>query len=223
MYTKVESSFDYLDYGIINKFDECFDWVVGKEGGFVYNIDGNNLFTLFGITQKYNPEWDGWSIVIDIVNNHPNDFEERINKDHYLKKLAKERYKEKYWNILWEELPLRFCLVFFDMKVQHGSRLDKEVQKLIKRKIPLEIANLENIRNKKFVDSSYGSLTQKYLNIVLSEFSELEFIFQLLLERLDVFVDWAEYKNKKHLYFGVTKHRVRDLYMEILKPKYNQI
>jgi len=77
--------------------------------------------------------------------------------------------------------------------------------------------------NKKgFVDSAYGRVTQKYLKIVLSKFSELEFIFQLLLERLDVFVDWAEYKNKKHLYFGVTKHRVRDLYMEVLKPKYNQ-
>jgi len=107
-----------------DKFDECFDWVMGKEGGFVYNIDGNNLFTLFGITQKYNPEWDGWSIVTDIINKHPNDFKEIINKDIYLKKLAKERYKEKYWNTLWDDLPLRICLVFFDM-ILKGKFLKK--------------------------------------------------------------------------------------------------
>lgn len=204
-----------------DKFKECFEWTVGKEGGFVYNIDGNNLYTLFGITQKYNPNWEGWDKVTKTIKNHPNDYKEILDKDSELKSLAMKRYRNKYWETLWEELPIRFGLVFFDMRVQHGRRLDKEVQKLIKRKMPKEVSEYES-GGRRFVDSYYGKVTQKYLLKMLEQYGEMEILFQLLLERLDLFVDWSEYKNKKHLYFGVTKHRVRDLYMEILKNKYNE-
>lgn len=204
-----------------NKFETSFTWTLGKEGAFVHNIDGYNLYTLFGITQKYNPNWEGWAIVEQIIKDHPKDYKEIINKNTELKALAQKRYRNKYWETLWEELPIRFGLVFFDMRVQHGRRLDKEIQKLIKRKLPKEVAEYE-AQGKKFVDSYYGKTTQKYLLKMLNQYGEMEILFQLLLERLDLFVDWAEYKNKKHLYFGTTKHRVRDLYMEILKSKYNE-
>jgi len=78
-------------------FDIAFQKTMGAEGGYDNDPTDAGGETYKGITRKYEPNWEGWTI-IEELKNQPN-FPKNLEYDQNLQALVKRVYKEKYWNI----------------------------------------------------------------------------------------------------------------------------
>ena len=75
--------------------DEIFNKLIEAEGGykFIEVEDDKGGKTFAGISQKSNPDWQGWKTLQDYQPNKP--LSENIIE--YLKPLVKQLYRERYW------------------------------------------------------------------------------------------------------------------------------
>ncbi|QEG24041.1 glycoside hydrolase family 108 protein [Mariniblastus fucicola] len=77
-----------------------------REGGYVHDPVDKGGETHRGVARKFNGDWAGWPIIDQIKKDHPVDFKQRINDSEELAELAKELFRERYWNpIRGDEIP----------------------------------------------------------------------------------------------------------------------
>lgn len=95
----------------MTRYDKAFAQLLINEGGFSNNINDPGGRTIYGITETYDKEIFA-QLLEEYVNNH---FDNAKN-------IAKEYYKEHYWNILYEAI-LDSSLAFklFDLGVNIGK------------------------------------------------------------------------------------------------------
>jgi lysozyme family protein len=78
-------------------FNLAFEKTMGNEGGYTNDPTDKGGETYKGISRKYEPDWEGWTIIEDFKNK-PN-FPKNLVTSNELQDLVKKVYKEKYWNI----------------------------------------------------------------------------------------------------------------------------
>lgn len=72
------------------------------EGGYVEHKDDRGGETIFGIAREFHPGWEGW-IIVDKARKL-NNFPENVENNEHLNELAKQFYKELYWDIFQGDL-----------------------------------------------------------------------------------------------------------------------
>lgn len=82
-------------------FKISFNKTMGHEGGYVNDPDDAGGETYRGISRRFNPSWEGWS-VIDSCKKNGFDIKKclDVNKD-LLNTVVMNFYKDKYWNPFW--------------------------------------------------------------------------------------------------------------------------
>lgn len=83
-------------------FGDAFKKLSIKEGGYVNDKDDAGGETYRGISRKYNPTWQGWTM-IDSYKKHytvgSKKFKSKLDNDVQLQKLVWEKYKIGYWDV----------------------------------------------------------------------------------------------------------------------------
>ena len=83
-------------------FGDAFKKLSIKEGGYVNDKDDAGGETYRGISRKYNPTWQGWTM-IDSYKKHytvgSKEFKSKLDNDVQLQKLVWEKYKIGYWDV----------------------------------------------------------------------------------------------------------------------------
>lgn len=126
------------------RFNDCMNFVLSWEGGYVNNPKDRGKETNRGITKAVFEEAKKDGL---------------INKERILKELTKEEavtiYKKKYWDSWgWGNLPYPLSLCMFDMAVNHGGR---GMAFIVQRAINSLSTNTLT------VDGKYGKNTEKEL------------------------------------------------------------
>lgn len=85
-------------------FELAFSRTMGNEGGYANDPDDAGGETYRGISRRFNPDWDGWS-VIDAWRDHPS-FPEGLASNFALNELTKAFYRRRIWQqFIGDELP----------------------------------------------------------------------------------------------------------------------
>jgi lysozyme family protein len=79
-------------------FEQAYDIVIGYEGGYVNDPDDFGGETYMGISRRYNPQWEGWNVIDDFKQAHPNDFPEGLELDDDLEYEVGKFYEMNYWD-----------------------------------------------------------------------------------------------------------------------------
>ena len=83
-------------------FGDAFKKLSIKEGGYVNDKDDAGGETYRGISRKYNPTWQGWTM-IDSYKKHytvgSKEFKSKLDNDVQLQKLVWQKYKVGYWDV----------------------------------------------------------------------------------------------------------------------------
>ena len=83
-------------------FGDAFKKLSIKEGGYVNDKDDAGGETYKGISRRYNPTWQGWTM-IDSYKKHytvgSKEFKSKLYNDVQLQKLVWEKYKIGYWDV----------------------------------------------------------------------------------------------------------------------------
>ena len=142
-------------------FDIAYGETEIREGGYVNDPVDKGGETHRGVARKFNPDWKGWPIIDKIKKEHPTDFKKRINANEELSELAKELFRERYWNpVRGDEIPNQHIAnKVFDTGVNQG--VGRSVRFL------QEGLNLLNRNQKNYADIDVdGSLGDKTLNSI---------------------------------------------------------
>jgi lysozyme family protein len=103
-------------------FDIAYGETEIREGGYVNDPVDRGGETHRGVARKFNGDWKGWPIIDKIKQDHPDDFIDRINVNAELEVLAKELYKQRYWDpVRGDEIPNQHIAnKVFDTGVNQG-------------------------------------------------------------------------------------------------------
>jgi len=126
------------------KFLNAYKNLIGAEGGYVDRPEDAGGETYKGISRKFHPDWEGWTI-IDKYKDKP-DFKSKIKKDKELEKLVQKFYYENYWEKFnGDKLPYLIAEELLEQSVVLGTwkTAGKNLQKAL---------NLLNLNNKLFSD-----------------------------------------------------------------------
>lgn len=117
------------------KFDIEFDKVIKVEGGYVNDPDDAGGETYLGISRKAHPHWGGWKIIDKIKKQYgTKNITKRLKENDELTYLAKNIYKNDYWNIFeLDDIPSQdIAHQMFDTAVNCGaSRAIRIAQQVI--------------------------------------------------------------------------------------------
>jgi len=147
-------------------FEEAYRTTLGHEGGYANDSYDAGGETYKGVSRRYYPSWEGWSI-IDAAKSNKQTFPGILDNNHYLSDLINEFYKVHYWDKFWgDEIPNQpVANEMFDTGVNMGiRRAVKYLQKSL---------NLLNRNQKNYTDivedGVFGQNTlntlKMYLNI----------------------------------------------------------
>lgn len=137
------------------RFDLVVDEVLRLEGGFVDDPDDKGGRTIFGISEKANPEWRGWTYIDGM------DDKSDINSNVTLREWAIDLYKQKYWDVFELELfPQRYAFEMFDIAVNMGVKTATEFAQ--------RIVNILSSTIELKVDGVFGKLTRDGISAVLA-------------------------------------------------------
>ncbi len=78
-------------------FSKAIEVIINIEGGYVDDPDDRGGETFMGISRVANPRWKGWHIIDKYKDGRG--LSSSLLDDAYLKTLAKQLYKKKYWDI----------------------------------------------------------------------------------------------------------------------------
>lgn len=102
-----------------------------REGGYVNDPVDKGGETYRGVARKFNGDWAGWPIIDKMKKDHPTDFKSRVDSSEELVELAKELFRERYWNpVRGDEIPdQHIANKVFDTGVNQGvARSTKYLQ-----------------------------------------------------------------------------------------------
>lgn len=83
-------------------FGDAFKKLSIKEGGYVNDKDDAGGETYRGISRKYNPIWQGWTMIDSYKKYYTvgsKEFKSKLDNDVQLQKLVWEKYKIDYWDV----------------------------------------------------------------------------------------------------------------------------
>lgn len=106
-------------------FNDAYQKLVIKEGGYVADPDDAGGETYRGISRRYNLDWKGWDIVDMYKRRYSgNALKKKLDSDAVLQDLVSNRYKLKYWDIFeLDDVPSqRVAYQMFDTNVNCGQR-----------------------------------------------------------------------------------------------------
>ena len=102
-------------------YKQAFSATMGHEGGYSNHVSDTGGETFMGISRKYNPDWNGWSIVDNYI------YKEKLNDNTKLISYVRDFYEKSYWNTpklnlerLSEQYPQVACELF-DVAVNMGT------------------------------------------------------------------------------------------------------
>ena len=107
-------------------FEEAFKITAAHEGGYVFDPDDAGGETYKGISRRFNPSWDGWTIIDNLkelgISNK--DLEAKLDRDDNLQEKVALFYKHNYWDKFWgDEIPVQeIGEELFDTGVNMGVR-----------------------------------------------------------------------------------------------------
>lgn len=160
-------------------FDIAYGETEIREGGYVNDPVDKGGETHRGVARRFNPDWKGWPIIDRIKKEHPKDFKQRINANDELAELAKELFRQRYWNpVRGDEIPNQHIAnKVFDTGVNQG--VGRSVRFL------QEGLNLLNRNQKNYadieVDGSFGDKTLATVKAFLKlEKDEPDYLLKIL-------------------------------------------
>jgi lysozyme family protein len=109
-------------------FTTAFNLLKGHEGG--YGIDNNGYEVYTGINRKFNPNWQGWTVIDQIKKNYSNKNNWTDSRaDIYVAPL----YKSTYWAAIQGDKIINqtFANFLFDYFVASGNYPIIELQKIL--------------------------------------------------------------------------------------------
>lgn len=117
------------------KFDIEFEKIILVEGGYSCDPDDAGGETYLGISRKAHPYWGGWKIIDKIKKQYgTKNITKRLKENDELTYLAKNIYKNDYWNIFeLDDIPSQdIAHQMFDTAVNCGaSRAIRIAQQVI--------------------------------------------------------------------------------------------
>ena len=136
-------------------FDQCLDWLLAHEGGFVNHPDDPGGMTNKGITARVYGQWLSEAMDVDaeitedVMRNIPDAHVETI-------------YRQEYWNrVRGDDLPSGLDWSLFDLAVNGGGgRRARMIQKIIGVKVdggigPMTLAAINEHDAASLVDDMY--------------------------------------------------------------------
>ena len=182
-------------------FDECFEKLLGYEGGYSNNENDAGGETYKGISRVYYPYLELWDIIDRYKGLPRKEFEKKLSKDKELNKLVKVFYKNEYWNAMnlnsFNEFP-KIQYELFDTAINMGK---KNAVKILQRAINLLNRN-EKICMDLKVDGILGRITLKsFYKIVEYDKSDKYIYFYLNLLQGERYVKSME-KRKQNENFA---------------------
>ncbi len=145
-------------------FEEAYAITMGHEGGYVDDPEDAGGETYKGVSRRFHPGWEGWSIV-DAHKSKEN-FRKKLKSDSRLQGLVHKFYKQHFWDpFLGDEIPSQDVA---------DEMFDTGVNMSVGRAVEFlqESLNLLNRNGKLYadigVDGGFGSITlgalKSYLN-----------------------------------------------------------
>jgi len=158
----------------VDAFHEGLEELLKYEGGYSKDPRDSGGETFKGISRRYFPKWEGWSI-IDV--NH---FDPRLDD------LVAQFYKQQFWDkLLLDEVSNgEVAKILFNFSVNIGK---KQITKKVQRILHVTI------------DGSFGPQTLNALNEFCTSNSN-EFVYHLLLEVVELYVQIVN-KNRTQKVF----------------------
>lgn len=138
-----------------------------NEGGYVNDADDAGGETYMGIARRYNPQWNGWTIIDKEKSKHDNNFPKSLDAIPELESEISAIYKQLYWDRFWgDKIPEQeISEKLFDISVNLG--VERAVIYL------QEGLNLLNRNQKNYndilMDGLFGNNTLKTLNKYLEK------------------------------------------------------
>lgn len=111
-------------------FNTAYARTIQYEGGYDNDPDDFGGETIYGISRKYNPTWEGWK-EIDLIKNLDQKWTpSRLETDPGIKDLVKKFYEAIYWHpVLGDDIPSQdVAEELYDCSVNLGT--DKAVSYL---------------------------------------------------------------------------------------------
>ena len=140
-------------------FGDAFKKLSIKEGGYVNDKDDAGGETYRGISRKYNPTWQGWTM-IDSYKKHytvgSKEFKSKLDNDVQLQKLVWQKYKVGYWDVfeLDDFNSQRVAEQLFDTNVNCGQ---VAAIKMAQRVLGLKETGINHVR----IDSIQLVITER--------------------------------------------------------------
>ena len=107
-------------------FDKAYSKVVNLEGAYSNDPNDTGGETVFGISRKNFPKWEGWAIVDNLKQIHGTGtaFRESLDCSTQLQNLVKDWYRTKFWTPFQLDNILDFKLAYeiFDQSVNLGRK-----------------------------------------------------------------------------------------------------
>lgn len=157
-------------------FNKAFEKTMGHEGYYSFDPDDAGQETYMGISKIFWPNWKGWN-EIDTYRFHPK-FPEVLRSDQRIYELARDFYKEKFWNMFKGDSIKAEAVAeeLFDTAVNQGTRtavifLQRALNSLNRNQTIF--ADLK-------VDGICGVYTIGVLNKYIKEDSEIELLCKIM-------------------------------------------
>jgi len=146
-------------------FKKCLLKTLKFEGGYSNDPDDPGAETVFGISRKYHPDWEGWNIIDRIFNKELITFSFLKENEDLFQSVAKFYFENFYQKIKINEIEKIFpelaCHVF-DFAVNAGTRTSaKALQKAIND-------TLKELQNSIVVDGIIGNQTLSSIELIIN-------------------------------------------------------
>jgi len=185
-------------------FKEAFKDTLKNEGGIIDLKNDQGQLTYKGISQYYNPKWDGWKIIQEVIKDYNlDDKNDRrivnsiLGKNETLNNKVSKMYFNSFWKKNCSKIKQsNLANSLFDFSVNAGpKRSTKILQKII--------YGIYNNINNVFVDGIIGPHTLNKIEDYINKYSEMYLIMTFALKRIEFYIERVTLKPKqKSFLFG---------------------
>lgn len=145
-------------------FKTAYDMIMTHEGGYSNDPDDAGGETYKGVSRKYHPDWEGWTIIDQLKDS--SNFPGNLSHSPQLREMVTQFYKDKYWDVFWgDRIPVQsLATELFDISVNLGR---KRSVRFLQRALNLLNRNQQNYPDIS-EDGVFGPNTMDTLNQYLS-------------------------------------------------------